>query len=604
MGDDRYTGSNQDVANYCKLSQSEMKEYALRLFVEQVFNKDMITQYCSSPEFLYNLLNERIGTFDLDYDAKGLTGYWNFRDIYINPNNIYSLDGLDRSIFHEILHAYVTSPDFCGLENSKTHKAIGIDEGITEYISQKHIPNSKYDIYNDEYSFSVGGAYPEQQVLVRQLCAMLGEKVVLSDYFGHTQYTNMYGEVDKYNLHNMANGAEFSDSNIRVSNSSKIHLNKVYNYSDIIYNISGNKELQQKAFMSAQKELFKLMEEQIEYVGQPENYNEIEIVKQHFIDFSKVSPSFSQKAKDERNLDINAMRDSLANTIANAYTRDEDKVDFKTGVISNNLEMDFESMSYQGLSNSDINVVFKNGQIFDMYSQNEAIANQSYTLEEFHMRQNGISMSTYGMEEKAGPKLPNSTYKALQSYLSKAKGFFPYSTINISNGLIVLSEGNKTVCFGYDNTGVLTPQDLESKKSFEGDIDLPTEFEKLPETIEPPKSIFEKIGDRFKSQAEEQTKPVQQQEPTVSEPVIKGTLIDQIRGTAPKPESQLKGDLVDKSHSQVNQQLIDSIRGMSSEDYAKYQAEQEATPVKGKEQGPERGNSINKLNTNPGGMDR
>jgi len=562
-----YTGNNQDIKNFCGLSPKERKAYCIQLFVDKVFEKNIITQYCPSPEMLYDILNERIKVVNLDFKSEGeRAGYWDYNDIYICPNKINDSVALSSAIFHEVLHAYSTEKDFCGIMNRKNGRGRGINEGITEYITQKHIESSLYHVgsYN-EWHFFINGSYEHLQMTVKLLCVILGEKEVLDDYFGNSQYVNMYNTIDKYNFH-------------KTPRVSKKLLDRVYSWGDIICNKRDDTKIRDNAFISLQEELIELFFLQRDYLSKSENINELQTIWSRYFDLEFRGSGFRVLSrKHEIDFDMNFMITHIAKSIVNSYTTDYEQFDFKYDFLCSCLE-EYEKISYRGIANSNLNIVFRDDEVITIYQGGNPTMRNSYSLQELHdIKSNKKMQDTrekelYGEYLRLEKKILGSVYENLQKYLNETKIFSKNATVGFTEDYIIINENYNTVCLRYNDTGEIYPQKLDVRKSFVGDKPINMKGEKSPVKKETLKYIFrktiKKLGINLKKHESNYV---------FSKPIKSGVLLARIME---KIENEPVGTKAQTRDNSIDSKLISSICGMESKEYEKYKEEHASDYVK------------------------
>lgn len=64
-------------------------------------------------------------------------------------------------------------------------KGRGLNEGITEYFSQKLCPESEYLYSEKGISFNISGSYPLEQIMIKQLAVLYGEDKIIDAYINN-----------------------------------------------------------------------------------------------------------------------------------------------------------------------------------------------------------------------------------------------------------------------------------------------------------------------------------------------------------------------------------------------------------------------------------
>jgi len=484
---------NIDELGLSGLSQDALKERVISMFIDTYVNNGMLNNHLSSPEAVYDYFNSQIPLVDYLFipNAGGFTAY-NAQDIgyenntvLLNPYYLENIDSLKNIVFHEFLHVLTHTPEYCGImqkeQGDKRAFGQGLNEGITEYITQKHVPMPEDTFSQGNYSFKCSNSYPEETTIARELAILVGEDSMLADYFSKTPINNMYNEIYKYDIHNPMK--TLANDNIKMSNdfdTSRKALKDIMKYTDIVNNRDEQNQNREAAFNSVHEVIYNLMEQQFEYAKQPGNEHELKQVNKKFKELYKVFPKF----KDNEKLNLANLNPELAKQVDRQEAIKEFFGKIKTQLQSLKKEQP-KALPEKGTETIDNNPL-----------------GSSYNK-------------------------PNN-YSAGRDTMGTHNGFdFSNTGMNLSAGL--------------DNASRNQP-----------------------------------------------------------------TLADQIRGTAPTKET-VANNLEDKPRSQTEQNLIDSIRGMSEVDYSKYQEQQSTTELKqtvskGKENN--RGNSIHNISSQPGGMER
>jgi len=441
----------------------QIKKKFISLFIDTIYDKNIITKHLPyTKQELYDLLFKKIKKFKLDSKSDN-AGSWDYEKIYINQKNNDTYIDFLETVFHEILHALTSSDSLCGIA-TQDEDAIntGINEGITEYISQKHIPTeifiSSYD--SDNITIIGSGSYDMETCIVKELVAILGEDNILSDYFSNQfDLTNSSSEVTKYDY----------------NNTSADVLSKICNYADIITNVQ-DENAKITAFTEAQLEIYKLMQQQIEYANIPGNEKELISIKNRFTKLMEVIPIYKNNQEIGLNWDI--LKEMLVANLMKSHiapTNNKSIFDFKYNYISSHLEKDFNKISYQQISEDNSYIIFENNSIKEIILEDSLICT-SIKLKElmeisniYNIKQKNDLLNTlktcsnFNLKKLQPLK---KLQKRLATYLRRTHNFSENVDINISNQYIILSENNKTICFTYDKDFKLYPKDTTDKKTF------------------------------------------------------------------------------------------------------------------------------------------
>lgn len=156
-----------------------LKEEWISIFIEEL-NKNNIFSNRMSVLDIESKLQNNIKIVKADLSGKEELGYWEPQYKTLNISKNLDIKGRDkRVLIHELIHALTTNENsVSGLVFGNNYT--GITEGITEWLTNKLVPNLKYKYEYGKVSFnSKSIPYSFEEICVEQLAILFGDEMLI-----------------------------------------------------------------------------------------------------------------------------------------------------------------------------------------------------------------------------------------------------------------------------------------------------------------------------------------------------------------------------------------------------------------------------------------
>ncbi|MBQ7668345.1 MAG: hypothetical protein IJS47_03365 [Clostridia bacterium] len=168
------------------MSEIDVKEFIESTLIEELNKNNIFEGYLTVDQVREKLLRVVHKVEEKDLSKEELGGYWQSSTNYIAISSKLDSNEYKKVAIHELIHALVQDE----LNNAVTgikrnENCRGLNEGITEWLTNKLLKGKTNEYTSFNVSFSIEGSYPMEQIMVKQIEHLYGKDMLIKAYINH-----------------------------------------------------------------------------------------------------------------------------------------------------------------------------------------------------------------------------------------------------------------------------------------------------------------------------------------------------------------------------------------------------------------------------------